>query len=102
MAQELSQAEQELLKQGSLVREWLAHPAWLTVVKPYLQARLHNSWVDPREVKEEDFKWQYLNAYHFAKAIQELIDTLEKWSQEAEGLRKKEQGDIEKSPRIGQ
>ncbi len=101
MARELSQAEQELLKQGSLVREWLAHPAWQTVVRPWLLSRAHNSWVDPREVKEEDFKWQYLNAYHFAKAIQELIDTLEKWSSEAEGLRKREQGEEEVAPRIG-
>lgn len=61
---------------------------------PWLQLKLHNSWVDPREGKDnEEFIRRYNLAFAYAKVSQEIIEYVEKIIEEGEALAKKEKGE---------
>lgn len=68
---------------------------WLEVLKPWLEDKIHNSWVDPRSFKnDEEYVYAMKTAWSFAQAGEEILAFTEKMIEEAEALTKKEKGEI--------
>lgn len=62
---------------------------------PWLQDRIRNSWVDPRSFKsDEEYAYAMKTAWAFAQASEEILAFIQKNIEEAEGLTKKESGEI--------
>lgn len=87
----LTKEEESLRRQGNLLKELKEHKGWQEVLLPFLRLKLHNSWVDPREGKDnEEFMRRYNLAFAFAKTSQEIIDYIDRMIEESEALTKKE------------
>lgn len=68
-----------------------------------MQAKVKNSWVDPRKVTDKDqFFYEYATAWGWAQSAQELMDWIEERYKERNRLRDKADGkEIEKNFAIG-
>ena len=98
----LNKQEREALKQGEQLMQLLDSQGWQEVLKPWLEAKLKNSWLDPRKVKEQDkFFYEYVVAWGFAQASSEILHFLEEKKSETQALRDKKKGIIKKDFRIG-
>ena len=63
------------------------------MLKPWLEAKINNSWVDPRAAEsDEDLLYRYKVAWAFAQAAQQIIDYAEGLTEESEALTDKEEG----------
>ena len=63
------------------------------MLKPWLESKIKNSWVDPREVKsDKKLLYQYKIAWAFANAAQEILEFVEQNNQTAETLTNKQEG----------
>lgn len=63
---------------------------------PYLQSKIHNSWVDPRKSgNAEELVYQYVVSWGFAKASEELINHIQGMVDTVAALEKKERGEEE-------
>lgn len=90
----LTQSEEELLRQARQVKELTQMPAWSQILLPYLQSKIHNSWVDPRKsVNAEELVYQYVVSWGFAKASEELISHIQGLVDTVAALEKKEKGE---------
>lgn len=91
----LSQAEQELQKQGRQVGEMVQTKGWVQVLKPWLEDRIHHSWVDPRQFKsDKEYAYAMKTAWGFAQAAEEILAFVDKVKEESEMLTKKEKDEI--------
>ena len=90
----LSKEERQVLAQGELLVQLSQNRGWLEVLKPWLEDRLHNSWLDPTKIKDtKEFLYQYAFAWSFAKAVGEILAFVDQAKNETERLRKKEKGE---------
>lgn len=67
------------------------------MLRPWLQAKLHNSWLDPRDPQfktNEEFLRAYNSAWAFAQASEGILAFIEDMIAESEGLTKKEKGEV--------
>jgi len=70
---------------------------WVNVLKPFLEEKLHHSWIDPRECKDEKkFMWRYFQGYFFAQAVKEILEFVDRAKDEYKALEKKSKGEVEK------
>ena len=98
----LNKEEKESLKQGEELMQLYNSPGWQEVLKPWLEAKLHNSWLDPRKVKAQDkFFYEYVVSWGFAQASNELLNFMEQKKGEVQALRDKKSGVIKKDFKIG-
>lgn len=74
---------------------------WLQIIRPKLEAKMKNSWLDPREAGDDkDFLYRYTVAWANANAAKEILQLVEGYIEKVKSLRAKEK---EKDPyRIGQ
>lgn len=90
----LTPQEEQLLHQARQVKELTQLPGWSQVLLPYLQSKLHNSWVDPRKAASgDDLMYQYIVSWGFAKASEELVTYIQSMVDTVDALEKKEKGD---------
>ena len=62
----------------------------MEVLQPLLESKARNSWVDPREFKNNDeFVYAYSIARGWALAVEELLRFVNEETVKAEGLDKK-------------
>ena len=74
----LNSQELDQLRQDKLLLELVKHPAYQSVLKPYLEERRSKSYPDPTEIKDkEEFYHAAVNASMFKKVIAELLHYLE-------------------------
>jgi len=60
-----------------------------------LEGLISNSWLDPKNFSNsEDLAYAYKTDWAFAKAASEIIEKVDKWSEEADYLLKKQRGEI--------
>lgn len=65
------------------------------MVLPWLQDKIRNSWVDPRQFKTDaDLGYAYRTSWAWAQAAEGILRWMESRVEEAEALTKKEQGEI--------
>ena len=73
----LSSQEQEALQQASWVLEMSKTKGWLQVLKPLLESRLHNQWLDPRQFKNaKEFIDAYNKTWAWADVVRELLSMI--------------------------
>lgn len=74
---------------------------WLQIIRPKLEAKIKNSWLDPRKTTDEkDFFHQYTVAWAVALAADEILKMVDSYVDRVKSLRAKEK---EEEPyRIGQ
>lgn len=74
---------------------------WLQIIRPKLEAKIKNSWLDPRKTTDEkDFFHQYTVAWAVALAADEILKIVDSYVDRVKSLRAKEK---EEEPyRIGQ
>lgn len=100
--QELTKQEQESLQEATLVKEWLQHRAWLEVIRPYLESKIRNSWVDPRKVTDKEaFFHEYVVAWGWSHTSDEFLKLLDEYLNKFEYLSKKKEGKLENNFKIG-
>lgn len=98
----LNPQETQQLEQSRLVRELVGHKGWQQVLKPLLESRIKNSWLDPRKAKDEkDLSFQYTVAWALAQATTELVGLIEEYVSAADYLEKKDRGEIVDKFKIG-
>ena len=99
----LNQEEQELLKQARKVKELSLHKGWLEVLKPLLEEKYSNSWVDPKDFdNQESFVYAYNVAHGWATAGKELLAHIQRECDVFDYLTKKSKGEVDaKDFRIG-
>lgn len=74
---------------------------WLQIIRPKLEAKIKNSWLDPRKTSDEkDFFHQYTVAWAAALAADEILKMVESYVDRVKSLRAKEKED--EPYRIGQ
>lgn len=100
---ELSQEEQEALKQARLVREMVTTEGFREIFKPWLEDKIAHSWVDPREAKDkEDFERRYNLAWAMAQSADQILKFVDDKIAHAEYLEKKERGEINDNFDLGE
>jgi len=68
---------------------------WREVLKPLLDKKFNNSWIDPRGAKnDEDLLYKYKTAWAHAEAGKEIIALIETYVETANFLEKKEKGEV--------
>lgn len=87
----LTPLEQDLVQQGSALFELSQTEGWIKHLKPWLEAHIRNSWVNPKGKDKEELVWEYTQAYMFAEACQGIVDFVDK--QIDEGVKFKEIAD---------
>ena len=98
----LSPEEQESLKQARLVRRMAQTKGFREILRPWLESKIKHSWLDPRKIKSlEDFHYEYVVAWGFSQAADEILKFVDNNQQEAEHLEKKEEGKDDDPFRIG-
>ena len=99
----LSKEEAEVLKDLDKLAQLRESEGYKDLLLPFLQAKVKNSWVDPRKVTDrEQFFYEYATAWGWAQSAQELMDWIEERYKERNRLRDKADGkEIEKNFRIG-
>ena len=85
------------------MRQTVSSEGWDLVLKPWLESKINNSWLDPKGSKsEEEFFFQYTVAYGFAQAAQQILEFVEQHKLTAESLVKKKEGKtVDKNFRVG-
>ncbi len=71
----------------------VSQPGWAEVFRPWLESKINNSWIDPRDPSfksQEDFIRAYNTAWSFARAAEDILAYTDKLIEEAEGITKKE------------
>ena len=92
---ELSQEEQESLGLAQLVAEMRKTRGWQEIVEPWLKTKFSNSWLDPRNSKDQtEFFYQYSTAWAFAQAVTEIFRYLDETQAKADYLIKKQKGEL--------
>jgi hypothetical protein len=67
---------------------------WKEILRPWLEDKIHNSWVDPRSFKnDEEYLYAVKTAWAFANAGEQILSFIERMVEEAEELTKKEKGE---------
>lgn len=92
--------QEELLEKskGAEIKNTILTKGWVDHIKPHLEKLMNNSWVDPREAKnQEDFIWHYNLGFAAAKSVKDILDWLDNMVSSAEMLEKKEKGEIPSS-----
>lgn len=74
---------------------------WSEVVKPYLESKIKNMWVEPTGKDDEKLLYEYKLAWAFAKAASEILELIEKLQNESEMITKKERGELKDKLREG-
>lgn len=65
------------------------------MLRPWLEDKIKHSWVDPRSFNtNEEFIRAYNVAWGFSQAADQILGFIDQMIEEAEGLTKKEQGEI--------
>ena len=94
---ELTDEEKKALLQGSQLRVMTETQGWKEVFLPYFEGRIRNSWVDPREFKDdEEYAFAMKTAWAMAKAADEIIDFVEKTIEEGVAVSEKQKGKVDK------
>ena len=80
----------------------MEHPAWLELIKPYLESKIRNSWVDPRKVTDKDaFFHEYVVAWGWSHTADEFLKFLEEYANRFEFLKNKKEGKEVNNFKIG-
>lgn len=74
---------------------------WSEVVKPYLESKIKNMWVEPTGKDDEKLLYEYKLAWAFAKAASEILELVDKLQSESEMITKKEKGELKDKLREG-
>ena len=75
---------------------------WLEVLKPWLESKLNNSWLDPRKIKDKDkFFYEYVVAWGFAQAVRELLEFVNSQEGNIKYLKDKKDGVVKDDFKIG-
>jgi hypothetical protein len=99
----LSQQEQESLKQARWLRSMVNSQGFRKVFQPWLEDKIKHSWLDPREAKDDgDFKRRYEIAWALAQSADQILKFFSNAVAEAEALEKKEKGEEEDNFAIGE
>src|SRR3990167_7885851 len=102
MDNKLSQVEQEALNQAQDLLELSKTKGWAQVLKPLLESKVHNSWVDPAKFTDDaSLRYAYSIAWGWAKASGEVIDLVTQAETRVIELLKKERGEVIDKFRIG-
>lgn len=95
--QELTQQEEEELREGQDFFEMMQTPGFKRLQKLYEDMAYH-TWIDPREIESADAKkewdWRELNAFHAANNAREILEKLQQAISRAEYLEKRKSGEI--------
>ena len=84
-----------------MVQDLANHKAWLETIRPRLEKKINNSWIDPRKTTDEkDFFFQYTVAWAAAQAADEILKMVDGYTERVKNLRAKQEE--EDSYRIGQ
>ena len=98
----LNPQETRQLEEARWVKELVTHKGWSEVIKPLLESKIRNSWLDPRKAKDEkDLAFQYSVAWAAAQAAIELAGSIEEYVNMADYLEKKDRGEIVDKFKIG-
>lgn len=66
------------------------------VLRPWLESKIKHSWLDPRKIKDtEGFWYEYVVAWGFSQASDEILKFVDQMVEEAEALEKKEKGEVD-------
>ncbi len=85
-----------------MVQELVQHPGWRQVVKPFLEEKIKNSWLDPRKASsKEDFWYQYVTAWGLAQACDELVKEIDQMIETGKFLERKRKGETDNNFKIG-
>jgi len=77
-------------------------PGWELVMKPHLEEKFNNSWVNPIEAEDkEDLIYKYIVAWAYAKAGKDILAFMEEHKRAADHLEKKERGEESNNFKIG-
>ena len=99
---ELTQQEQQALAESRLVWQMAQSEGYQTVFKPFLEAKLNQSFPDPSQFnKEEEFIYAAKIASVFKKVCAEILGWVESEVDQAKFLEKKEKGEVENNFEIG-
>lgn len=72
------------------------------MLKPRLETKISNAWVDPREAKsDEDLLYKYKVAWAMAEAVSQIFAMLEEYEDIAKKLEAKERGEEDNKFKIG-
>lgn len=98
---QLTQEQDQLLKEALSVQSMAESEGWLQIIRPRLEAKMKNSWLDPREAGDDkDFFYRYTVAWANANAAKEILQVVDGYVDRVTSLRAKEK---EEGPyRIGQ
>jgi hypothetical protein len=70
----LSQADKQVLRQATAIKELAEHPGYKEYLKPLLETKLNQSFPDPSQFEDEKkFTYAALTASVFKKVIVELM-----------------------------
>lgn len=85
------------------MRQTVQSEGWVKVLKPWLESKINNSWLDPKGAGSKDeFFYQYSIAYGFAQAAQQILEFIEQQNQTADSLSNKQEGKtVEKNFNVG-
>src|SRR5689334_12974333 len=96
---ELTEQEQEALKQGNLLWSMVETKGYREVFRPYLEAKLRESFPDPSKfTREEEFIYAAKISSVFKKVISEILGWLDESVEDAKQLKRKEKGEIAVNP----
>ena len=91
----LTKEESQAQRQGWQVKEMVDSKGWQEVLLPFLEDKIHNSWVDPRQFKDDkEYAFANKTAWAWAQATQGIIDFIQKTQEESEALTRKEKGEV--------
>lgn len=87
-----------MVKQGSALLELSETPGFRDYLKPWLEKKFANAWLDPTTLNEDEFKWKYLQNYYYARACQDVLGYIDAAIAESSQLLKIEKGEVESNP----
>lgn len=96
---DLTDDEKKEMRMGQELYEMTQSFGWKTVFK-WLEERAYHSWVDPRGMDEEKWKFAELGAFFSADAAKQLIQDIQRAVDRAEYLGKVASGEIVEGERI--
>ena len=95
LARPLTSSERILVSQGSALLELSETPGYRDFLKPWLEKKFANAWLDPTDLGEDEFKWKYLQNYYYARACQDVLAYIDSAVTQSNELLKIEKGEVE-------
>jgi hypothetical protein len=97
---DLTDEEIKEMKMGFDVEEMTKTAGWKNTISRWLEDRGYHTWVDPRGLTEDEWKWAELNAFHSADVSKQLIEDIAKVVQRARYLYGIKIGEIKEYKRM--